>query len=94
MRKQYAIQVKALRKKTYFLGVSTRNIKADLIYVFVVLNTPGKPVDYYILRGAELRRNPERFGKFHNHPTHPGLHPNSLREYKDNWAVFDVDPPQ
>jgi hypothetical protein len=60
--KTFAIQVKSLRKKNYFL-IKHSSIKIDHIYVFVILNGPKEPVQYFIVPGGFLKNEPERFGR-------------------------------
>jgi predicted AAA+ superfamily ATPase len=47
------VQVKALRNKNYF-AIEPHHIKHDLIYVFVLLNKPDEPVEFFITNGATI----------------------------------------
>ena len=87
--KNFNIQVKALYAKNYFL-ISPRAVKRGHVYVFVLLNNPGKPVEYFILPSSELLEGAEQFGKNYQHPTLPGIHPKSLQAFRDNWQLFGV----
>jgi hypothetical protein len=82
-----AVQVKALRSKNYF-PIKPKSVKRDHIYVFVLLNQPGQPVEYFVVPGAVLLDERARFGKDFEHPTFPGIHPRVLEEFRDNWRVF------
>ncbi len=84
----FAVQVKALRAKNFF-PIKLKSVRRDHIYVFVLLNKPGQPVEYFIIPGAVLIEEAPRFGKDFQHPTFPGIHPRVLQEFKDNWRAFD-----
>lgn len=85
--KSFNVQVKALRTKNYY-PLKLDRIKPKYIYVFVLLNKPGEPVQYFILPGQEIISHPDKFGKDMNHPTFPGTHPKYLAEYENNWSLF------
>jgi len=90
LRKQFAVQVKALKAKAYF-PISHAKVEAHCIYVFAILNKPGKPVEYFVVPGGELLREPDRFGKYFAHyPKFPGIYPRELEYYRDRWDVFDT----
>lgn len=87
--KTFTVQVKSLRKKTYW-PIDPKKIGANQIYVFVILNKPGEAVEYYIVPGKVLADEPERFGKwFLDYEKFPSIHPNSLGDFASNWAVFE-----
>src|SRR5689334_3770089 len=48
---RFTIQVKALRSPNYFL-IDLERVQDACYYVFVVLNKPDFPPDYYIVPGA------------------------------------------
>jgi len=53
------VQVKAIRdKKSVGWPMMESAIKDNIIYVFVCLNPPGAPPDYYICTSAEARERP------------------------------------
>jgi hypothetical protein len=87
----FTVQVKALRKKNYF-PISRERVRAEHIYVFVLLNRPGEAVQYFVVPGAVLANEAGRFGKDFQHPTFPGIHPNRLQEFADAWRHFDSVP--
>lgn len=83
----FTVQVKALRKRNYF-PIKPSAIKEAQIYVFVLLNKPDEPVQYYVVPGEVLARDQARFGKDFQHPTFPGIHPKMLGEFADAWHHF------
>ena len=85
----FTVQVKALRKKTYF-PISHHKVQAEHIYVFVLLNKPGEAVQYFVVPGRALCEHPERFSKWFIDPKFPGIHPNTFRElgFSDAWNLF------
>lgn len=85
----FKVQVKALRKKNYF-PISRSRVKAEYIYVFVLLNKPGEAVQYFVVPGSVLANEAERFGKDFQHPTFPGIHPNRLQEFAEAWHLFSA----
>ncbi len=88
--KTFTIQVKALRKRNYFL-LDPSNVDKEHTYVFVLLNSPGESVDYFVVPGKELVKHPPgKFGKYFGGCRMPGIHPQVLQEqgYRDRWDVF------
>jgi hypothetical protein len=86
---RFTIQVKALRSPNYFL-IDLERVQDACYYVFVVLNKPDVPPDYYIVPGCDLRSDPAKFGKwFADYKTMPGINPKDLTEYRNNWKVFE-----
>jgi hypothetical protein len=86
----FTIQVKTLRSRNYFL-IDLDRVDEACWYVFVVLNKPQIPPDYYIVPGRDLRSDPKKFGKwFADYKKMPGIHPNNLADYHNNWQVFEV----
>src|SRR5215813_13778391 len=72
---RFTIQVKALRSPNYFL-IDLERVQDACYYVFVVLNKPDVPPDYYIVPGCDLRSDPSKFGKwFADYKKMPGIHP-------------------
>ena len=86
----FVVQVKALRANNYFL-VRRDVIDRSHVYVFVLLNKPGKPVRYFIVPGADLIDNPERFGRGFQDPKMPGILPKDLLQYEDMWSLFGCE---
>ena len=87
--KNFTVQVKALRKRNYFL-IGLSKIDQAHIYIFVLLNKPDVPVEYFVVPGKEFSKDTKRFGKDFTHPTFPGIHPRDLEEFRENWKVFDT----
>lgn len=86
---RFTIQVKALRSPNYFL-IDLERVQDACYYVFVVLNKPDVPPDYYIVPGCDLRSDPPKFGKwFADYKKMPGIHPKDLTEYRNNWKVIE-----
>jgi hypothetical protein len=86
--KTFTVQVKALRNKNCFL-ISPKNVNVDHVYVFVILNKPEEPVQYFIVPGRTLKDEPLRFGKDFQHPTMPGIQPRALTEFAGAWNFFE-----
>jgi len=82
--RNFTVQVKALRKSNAF-PLKPSDVRRDHIYVFVLLNNPGEPVRYFIVPGAILAEQPERFDQ---HSTFPGIPPKSIREFEGAWHYF------
>lgn len=85
----FSIQVKALRKRTYFL-LGHKRVKPEHMYVFVLLNAPGRAVDYFIVPGAVLSAEPKRFSRWFLAKKMPGIHPKTLEEqgFREAWHHF------
>ncbi len=90
----FTVQVKALRKKNFFL-IAHAKVKPQHVYVFVLLNKPDEAVEYFIVPGAILAAEPERFSKWFLDPKMPGIHPNVLQEqgFLNAWRVFHEPQP-
>jgi len=86
--KSFNIQVKALRTNNYF-PIKYAKIEAQQIYVFVLLNKPGKAVQYFVVPGSLLANEPQRFGKSFQDPKFPCIHPKSLAEFEGAWSYFE-----
>ena len=88
--KNFAVQVKSLRSKNYF-PIKESQIKCLSIYVFVLLNEPGKAPDYFIVPGQQLLDEPERYD--YRNTKFPCIYWRSLMGFKDNWNAFERTPP-
>jgi hypothetical protein len=91
--KTFNVQVKTLRKKNCF-PMRKESINRNHIYVFIILNAWGKPEDFFIVPGHELKDNINKFyGASYRDPDKPSNMPainyGPLASYKDNWQVFD-----
>ena|SRR6266446_3385701 len=88
----FPVQVKALRKPSYFL-INRNRVHPAHIYVFVLLNKPGEPVRYFIVPGSVLMNEAQRFGKgYGEHAKLPGILPKQLLEFENAWHYFDKIP--
>jgi len=86
----YNVQVRALREKSNNFPIGIEQVKPELIYVFVVLNAIGTPVEYFHLTGNELIDNEkEIWGEGGGSGKRPGIYPSRLKDYKDRWDVFE-----
>jgi hypothetical protein len=90
-KRSFVVQVKSLREANYFLIAHPR-IEPQHTYVFVVLNKPFKAVQYFIVPGAHLAEEPERFSKYFLVEKMPGIHPKTLASegYEEAWAHFEA----
>lgn len=84
----FIVQVKTVRSRNWFL-LSRPRIKADHVYVFVILNRPGAQVQYFVVPGVELLENHALFAKGLSDPKMPGIYPTALVQFENNWAVFE-----
>jgi hypothetical protein len=86
----FTVQVKAIRKKNVF-PIAHNKVNAAHVYVFVVLNAPGEPVQYFIVPGTVLANEPERFTKWFRDPKFPGFKWSILQElgFENAWHTFD-----
>ena len=88
--RDFTIQVKALRSKNFFL-IAHSKVVPKHVYVFVLLNRPGEAVQYFIVPGSKLFKEPELFSKYFVDIKMPGIHSNTLQAagFVDAWQVFD-----
>ncbi|PTU32213.1 hypothetical protein [Stenotrophobium rhamnosiphilum] len=86
----FAVQVKALRSRNFFL-ISHLKVVASHVYVFVLLNKPGQAVQYFVVPGSDLVSSPERFAKWFLDPKMPGIQPKTFEQlgYENAWGIFD-----
>ncbi len=85
--KSFTVQVKSVRKRNAF-PISRDRVKENHTYVFVILNKPGVEVQYFIVPGALLVNESERFTKWFVDPKFPGIPPAALEPYENGWHVF------
>lgn len=90
----FPVQVKAIYKKNAFL-IAYPKVKDGHVYVFVLLNSPSslageaECVRYFVVPGATLVCEPEKFGKFFKgYEKNPGINWKLLEPFEDNWKVF------
>ena len=88
----FAVQVKTLRKKNCF-PMRKESVKPDHVYVFVLLNGPDQQEEFFVVLGKTIIRNVNHFfgtSYVRETPsTFPAINYGPLKEYRDNWAVFD-----
>jgi hypothetical protein len=86
----FNVQVKTLRSKNCF-PIRKENIKASDIYVFVILNQDGQDEDFFIMHGKTILNNIDHFfgSSYKKAKSFPAINYGPLKEYKDNWTVFD-----
>lgn len=86
--RNYTVQVKAIRTPNVF-PISHARVAPDHIYVFVVLNKVGVPPTYYVVPGAVLKNEPERFSKWFKDPKFPGFRAKYLETFENAWSAFE-----
>lgn len=84
----FSVQVKAVRKPNVF-PIAHSRVSRKHVYVFVVLNKPGTQVQYYVVPGAVLSDEPDRFSKWFRDPKFPGISIKHLKDFENRWEVFD-----
>jgi hypothetical protein len=88
----FNIQVKTLRKKNCF-PMQRENIKTQDVYVFVLLNSPDQAEQFFIVPGATIKRNIDRFFgssyKKEKPSNVPAVNCGALKEFENNWELFD-----
>ncbi len=87
-KRSFTVQVKSLRKPNFF-PIAHGRVEREHVYVFVLLNEPGEPVEYFVVPGAVLADEPNRFTKWFLDPKFPGIHPNALKDLRDSWQIFE-----
>jgi len=87
---KYAVQVKGA---TPPFQLGKEDIKENIIYVFIKLNSFLENEEYYIVKGSEILDNIGKFyiSQYENNksPTRPSIGINALKEYEGKWEVFD-----
>jgi hypothetical protein len=91
--KSFNVQVKTLRQKNCF-PIRREAIRADHIYVFIILHSWDEPEEFFIVPGQEILKDINNFfGSCYLNPEKPSKMPainyGPLSSYKDNWQVFD-----
>ncbi|HNB51251.1 MAG TPA: hypothetical protein PK530_04890 [Anaerolineales bacterium] len=83
----YNVQVKAVRYRNFF-PLRRAAIHPEQVYVFVILNPPGKSPDYFIAWGWQLLEY-ERTTRGIDALKFPGIHYGDLEPFRDQWEVFE-----
>ncbi len=91
--KTFAIQVKTLRKKNCFL-LKRENINSEHVFVFIFLNDFKSAETFFIVKGETILNNINKFyGSSYKDSRStskmPAINYGSLKEYENNWCVFD-----
>ena len=88
----FNVQVKTLRQKNCF-PMRRESIKADCIYVFVILNNVDQNEQFFIVPGRTILEDINRFfGTSYTRDkpsTFPAVNYGPLKEFEDNWNVFE-----
>ena len=86
----FTVQVKAIRKKNVF-PIAHKSVNPLHVYVFVILNGPEEPVQYFVVPGAVLAGQPERFVlRWFTDTKFPGINWRILQRegFENAWQVF------
>ncbi len=83
----YTVQVKSVRTRNYF-PIPRAAINPGQVYVFVILNQPGQPVEYFIAWGKQLLEH-QLANRFLDDPKVPGIRYKDLESFRDQWSVFE-----
>ncbi len=86
----FDVQVKTLRRSNCYI-LSPKNIIPKRVYIFVMLNTIDRPVEYFIISGKKILENKEiLYGKNlqENNPF-SAIRIGQIRKYKDRWEIFE-----
>jgi hypothetical protein len=86
--RSYTVQVKSIRDLNVF-PISHARVVPGHIYVFVVLNKVGVAPRYFVVPGAVLANEPERFSKWFKDPKFPGFRAKYLFPFEDAWHAFE-----
>lgn len=89
--KNFTIQVKTIRKKNVF-PIAHSKVKADHIYIFVILNQINEAVQYFIIPGETLKNDPDKFTHWFKNEKFPGINWKVLKDlgYENSWKFFDA----
>ena len=83
----FNVQVKASQGRQGGFFFNKQGVHPEHIYVFVILNKPTKPEDFFIVKGDTILRDADKFfGKGEGKVS--GVSYKSLIGYKDNWQLF------
>ena len=88
-KRTFTIQVKAVRQKNPW-PISHEKIHAEHVYVFVLLNQPGRAVEYFVVPGSKLANDPGLF-RLLDYPKFSGIGHGTLKklDFADAWHIFD-----
>ena len=86
-KKTFTEPVKALQKKNAF-PIAHDQIEQNHVYIFVILNKPSVPVQYYVVPGSVLAYEPSRFTKWFTYEAFPGIPVAALESFENAWEIF------
>lgn len=87
--RQFVVEVKTVRTPNSFIIKSAR-IRSTHVYVFVVLNSPGVPEDFYIVPGADIAADLNGFfGGSLKYTERQAINRGPLAKYRGNWKAFE-----
>jgi len=90
--KTFTVQVKALRAKNWF-PIHKEKVSPNHIYIFVILNHNEQEEEYFIVPGNTILDDINRFFRSsysrEKPSTFPGIWHSSLKEFKNNWSLFE-----
>lgn len=84
----FTVEVKTVRAPNSWIIKSAR-IHKDRMYVFVNLNAPGEPEQFYIFPGAVIEADMRSFyGKSLDYSDRQAINRGPLKNFKDRWDFF------
>jgi hypothetical protein len=86
----YNVQVKTVRIKTCF-PVRGDDLEPKHIYVFVILNRDDQNEEFFILKGKTIIDNRDLFFGTSYTSNFQTINYGPLKQYKDNWILFDLE---
>lgn len=86
----FNVQVKTSRFKNCF-PIREERINENDIYVFVILNQLDQNEDFFIVQGKVLLNDVNHFfgSSYTKEKSMPAINYGPLKDFKDNWAIFD-----
>jgi hypothetical protein len=90
--RNFNVQVKTSQGQQGGYFFKKEAVRREHVYVFVILNNPAEREEYSVVRGITILNDMNKFfGETTVKSTGIGYKP--LREFKDNWQVFDEPAP-
>jgi hypothetical protein len=88
----FTVQVKSVRRKNPW-PIAHAKIFREHVYVFVLLNEPGEPVEYFVVPGSKMANEPDLF-RLLDYPSFPGIGYATLKKlgFENAWSIFDQAP--